>query len=146
MAVVLHHPQRPGKRYRLPTEADLSAYRAAEEALVGARQRLAQEWGLDPVPDEPTPLGGGPGAERAFSVHKYGMTRWGDLFNPRQKLALITSYLAPRHFTDGRFRIHYLPMAPSVGIYPEHVCSPGITNGVGLCGTRTTISHIDRHV
>jgi putative DNA methylase len=42
------------------------------------------------VPDEPTPIGGGPGAERAFSVHKYGLTRWGDLFNARQKLALIT--------------------------------------------------------
>ncbi len=90
MAVVLHRPGRSGKTYRLATEADLVAYRAAEQALVGARQRLAQDWGLDPVPDEPTPLGGGPGAERAFSVHKYGLTRWGDLFNPRQKLALIT--------------------------------------------------------
>jgi putative DNA methylase len=90
MAVVLHHPNRPGKTYRLPTERDLAAYRAAEAALVMARHRLAQDWGIDPVPDEPTPIGGGPGAERAFSVHKYGLTRWGDLFNARQKLALIT--------------------------------------------------------
>jgi putative DNA methylase len=90
MAVVLHHPNRPGKTYRLPTERDHEAYRAAEAALVRARHRLAQDWGMDPVPDEPTPIGGGPGAERAFSVYKYGLTRWGDLFNPRQKLALIT--------------------------------------------------------
>lgn len=79
-----------GKRYRLAAERDLEAYRAAERALEEKRWALWAEWGLDPVPDEPTPLGGGPGAERAFSVHKYGLTRWGDLFNARQKLALIT--------------------------------------------------------
>lgn len=90
VAVVLHHHKRSGKTYRLVTEGDLSAYRAAEEALEAKRQALWNEWGLDPVPDEPTPLGGGPGAERAFSVYKYGLTCWGDLFNPRQKLALIT--------------------------------------------------------
>ncbi|WP_299285532.1 DUF1156 domain-containing protein [Thermoflexus sp.] len=90
MAVVLHHPDRPGKRYRLPTARDLEAYRAAEQALEEKRRKLWEEWGMDPVPDEPTPIGGGPGAERAFSVHKYGLTRWGDLFNPRQKLALLT--------------------------------------------------------
>jgi putative DNA methylase len=90
MAVVLHHPKRTGKTYRLPTERDLEAYRAAEAILEQKRARLREEWGIDPVPDEPTPLGGGPGAERAFSVYKYGLTRWGDLFNPRQKLALIT--------------------------------------------------------
>lgn len=90
IAVVLHHPNRPGKTYRLATEQDLEAYYAAEQALEEKRQKLWEEWGMDPVPDEPTPIGGGPGAERAFSVHKYGLTRWGDLFNSRQKLALIT--------------------------------------------------------
>ena len=38
----------------------------------------------------PTPEGKGSGAERAFSVRNYGMNTWGDLFNARQKLALIT--------------------------------------------------------
>ena len=99
MAVVLHHPRRSGKTYRLPIARDLEAYRAAEAALEAKRQQLWAEWGLDPVPDEPTPLGGGPGAERAFSVHKYGLTRWGDLFNARQKLALIT-------FADAVRRAH----------------------------------------
>ncbi|HWP30250.1 MAG TPA: DUF1156 domain-containing protein [Fimbriimonadales bacterium] len=38
MAVVLHHPQRTGKTYRLPTEADLAAYRTVEETLQAKRQ------------------------------------------------------------------------------------------------------------
>jgi putative DNA methylase len=88
MAVVLHHPKRTGKTYRLPTEHDLEAYRAAEAALEEKRAHLRAEWGLDPVPDEP--LGRVPITFGIINVWVYGMTRWGDLFNPRQKLALIT--------------------------------------------------------
>jgi adenine-specific DNA methylase len=51
----------------------------------GSRVRV-----LSPVPDEPTPAGGGSGAGRAFSVQRYGMLQWGDLFTARQKLALAT--------------------------------------------------------
>ena len=40
---------------------------------------------MDPVPDESLPLMSG-----VFNVPIYGLTRWGDLFNARQKLALIT--------------------------------------------------------
>ncbi len=90
VAVVLHHPARKGKTYRPAEERDMQAFRAAEAALAEKRQRLWGEWGIDPVPDEPTPAGGGPGAERAFSVRNYGLDRWGDLFNARQLLALIT--------------------------------------------------------
>jgi adenine-specific DNA methylase len=86
MVVVLHHPNRTGKTYRLPTERDLAAYRAAEAALEQKRQALWAEWGMDPVPDEPLP----PLETLGFRVQRYGLTRWGDLFNPRQKLALIT--------------------------------------------------------
>jgi adenine-specific DNA methylase len=99
VAVVLHHPQQAGKRYRLATERDMEAYRAAEQELLRVCARLREEWGMEPVPDEPTPLGKGPGAERAFSIHKYGLTRWGDLFNARQQLALVT-------FVDAVRRAH----------------------------------------
>ena len=85
VAVVLHHPDRQGKTYRLATEEDLAAYRAAEAALEKKREHLRADWGLDPVPDEPMPLMSG-----TFNVPLYGLTRWGDLFNARQKLALIT--------------------------------------------------------
>jgi putative DNA methylase len=86
MAVVLSHPKHTGKTYRLPTERDLNAYRAAESALEQKRQTLWAEWGMDPVPDELLP----PLETLGFRVQRYGMTCWGDLFNTRQKLALIT--------------------------------------------------------
>jgi len=92
VAVVLHHPDRPGKRYRLPTARDLEAYRAAEEALEEKRRKLWEEWGMDPVPDEPLP----PLETLGFRVQRYGLTRWGDLFNARQKLALLTFAAAVR--------------------------------------------------
>ncbi|RLF71964.1 MAG: DNA methylase [Thermoplasmata archaeon] len=90
IAVVLHKPGTKGKRYRLATEKDMEIFKEAEKYLEEKREKLMEEWGIDPVPDEPTPEGKGRGAERAFSVRNYALNTWGDLFNPRQKLALIT--------------------------------------------------------
>lgn len=89
LAVVTLQPGQSGRSYRLPTECDYEAVRKAATRLeVVAATPLPG--GLSPVPDEPTPIGGGSGAGRAFSVAKYGMTRWGDLFTARQKLALVS--------------------------------------------------------
>jgi adenine-specific DNA methylase len=88
VAVVLSKPR--GKAYRLATKRDVEFYRKAEEYLEEKRKKLWEEWVIDPVPDEPTPEGKGRGAERAFSVRNYGLNTYGDLFNSRQKLALIT--------------------------------------------------------
>ena len=90
-AVVTRRPGQSGRHYRLPTEADYVAVRKAQERVAG----VLDEWkrggrqGLCPVPDEPTPAGGGSGAGRAFSLQRYGMLQWGDLFTARQKVALI---------------------------------------------------------
>jgi adenine-specific DNA methylase len=86
VAVVLHKPGRSGKIYRVATEEDMEVFRRAEKALEAKRRQLMEEWGIDPVPDEPMP----PKETLGFRVQRYGMTKWGDLFNPRQKLALIT--------------------------------------------------------
>ena len=86
VAVVLHHPRAKGKIYRLATEKDLEIFKEAEKYLEEKRKRLMDEWGIDPVPDEemnqddPTTVAG----------RGYGFKVWGDLFNSRQKLALIT--------------------------------------------------------
>ncbi|GFP36972.1 hypothetical protein HKBW3S44_00653, partial [Candidatus Hakubella thermalkaliphila] len=86
IAVVLHHPKRQGKSYRLATEKDLEIFGEAEKHLEKKGQELFDKWGFDPVPDEPLP----PKETLGFRVQRYGMLKWGDLFNPRQKLALIT--------------------------------------------------------
>ncbi|NQE44575.1 hypothetical protein C5S31_00960, partial [ANME-1 cluster archaeon GoMg2] len=85
VAVVLHHPKKKGKNYRIATEKDLEVFKEAEKYLEKKRAKLMDEWGIDPVPDEELPLMSG-----VFNVPIYGLNKWGDLFNSRQKLALIT--------------------------------------------------------
>ncbi|MBN1829820.1 MAG: DUF1156 domain-containing protein [Deltaproteobacteria bacterium] len=90
-AVVTLHPGMQGRNYRLPTDQDYRAVYKAQKQL----KAILDEWernskkGRCPVPDEPTPSGGGSGAGRAFSVQKYGMMKFGDLFTARQKVFLL---------------------------------------------------------
>jgi putative DNA methylase len=89
LAVVTPKNGEQGRQYRLPAERDYRAVFNAQNMLeMVVRTPLPS--GLNPVPDEPTPAGGGSGAGRAFSVQKYGMMTFGDLFTARQKLALIS--------------------------------------------------------
>lgn len=88
IAVVSKNPKKAGKKYRVATENDLKTFKEAETYLEVKIRNW--RWDFDPIPNEPTPSGEGPGAERAFSVRKYGLNTWGDLFNSRQKLSLIT--------------------------------------------------------
>jgi len=91
IAVVLHGGNSQlgianrGKRYRLATEKDLEIFEEAEKYLEEKRKKLMDDWGIDPVPNEEIPLMSG-----TFNVPLYGITKWSDLFNSRQKLALIT--------------------------------------------------------
>ena len=82
--VVTTKPGQQGRFYRLPTERDLQAVRDAAEEL---EKRKAEHSGkLSLVPDEPLP----PQGTLGFRVQLYGMEEWGDLFTPRQALALTT--------------------------------------------------------
>jgi putative DNA methylase len=85
-AVVLHNPKKQGKTYRIVNEEDLKIFWDAEEYLTEKREKLMLEWGIEPVPDEALP----PKETLGFRVQRYGLLKWGDLFNSRQKLALIT--------------------------------------------------------
>lgn len=73
------------KKYRLPTEEEIKAAQVEIEDLEEVFSGIPFR-----IPDEPTPVGGGSGASRAFSVQKYGMKKWRDLFTSRQILALGT--------------------------------------------------------
>ena len=86
-AVVTLKPGQRGRHYRLPTDADYTAVRLAQERL----ENILDEWvaegrqGLCPVPDDPLP----PIGTLGFRVQRYGMLQWGDLFTARQKAALM---------------------------------------------------------
>ncbi|MEW5705356.1 MAG: DUF1156 domain-containing protein [Actinomycetota bacterium] len=88
IAVVLHHPNRQGKTYRLATDDDNQIFEEASQYLEIIRGELFEKWGMEPVPDEP--LKRVPVTFGVINVWVYGMNIWGDLFNSRQKLALIT--------------------------------------------------------
>ena len=88
LAVVTLQAGEQGRQYRLPADKDYQVVWTAMQRLVKVSQKPLPG-GLSPLPDEPTPAGGGSGAGRAFSVQKYGMMKWGDLFTARQKLALM---------------------------------------------------------
>jgi putative DNA methylase len=79
-----------GRNYRLPNERDYTAIYAAQKAVA--------KLPLGMVPVEETPAGGGAGAGRAFSVQKYGMMNFGDLFTARQKLILASLASDISHF------------------------------------------------
>lgn len=90
VAVIASRDDRPGKLYRLSTKKDIIAFENARRAIATKEESLTKIIGYRAVPDEPTPDGSGSGAERGFNVRNYSLMSWGDLFNSRQKLVMIT--------------------------------------------------------
>ncbi len=95
IAVVSHQRGVKGKTYRIATSEDVRTFSEAEKHLEEKRLKLMEKWGINPVPDELLP----PIGTLGFRVQRYGIVQWGDLFNSRQKLALVT-------FADGVRRTH----------------------------------------
>jgi adenine-specific DNA methylase len=79
LAVVTSGADLNGRRYRLPTERDYEAVRAAQEAFSNLAKGL--------VPDEPIHTDN----RGNFWVVLYGPKRFGDLFTARQKLNLVST-------------------------------------------------------
>ena len=104
--VVTTRLQDKGRFYRTATAKDL-------ETAIKAKSKLNvlknSHTGMDLTPTEPTPVGGGKGAGRAFSQRNFGMDAFEDLFTPRQQLTLVTlvnkvkaaSKEIAKHHTDG---------------------------------------------
>ena len=86
LVVVTQHSKRKGKQYRLATDKDMEIFDKAQERLSEKRERLRIAWGIDPVPDEPTPNS----KVLGFRIGNYGLNTYGELFNARQQLALVT--------------------------------------------------------
>lgn len=86
VAVVLHHPKMKGKIYRVAVDKDWEIFNEARKYLEEKEAELIQRYGIDPIPQESLP----PKKTLGFRVQRYGITKWGKLFNSRQGLALIT--------------------------------------------------------
>jgi len=85
--VVTTRPEDKGRFYRTATASDLETVSKAKSRLDALRNAKT---GLHLTPTEPTPVGGGKGAGRAFSQRNFGMDTFEDLFTPRQLLTLVT--------------------------------------------------------
>lgn len=97
VAVVLTKQRGKGKVFRKATKEDFSLFKKADEYLAEKTSNWSGDFKAVPdeyisTPDRDKTVS--PKELPAFFVHlqpvNYGMSRWGDLFNSRQKLALIT--------------------------------------------------------
>lgn len=86
IVVITSSSSKTGKNYRIATKNDLDVFNAASNALRKKILVVKTKHKIDPIPNESLPVVGTLG----FSVQRYNMTTWGDLFNDRQKLVLIT--------------------------------------------------------
>ena len=86
VAVISEKEGESGKKYRVSTDEDLRIFGEAERHLRVKQDQLRTEWGIDPVPDEESPGTASSQGPRP----RYGFNVFGDYFNSRQKLALIT--------------------------------------------------------
>ncbi|MFQ5964570.1 MAG: DUF1156 domain-containing protein [Candidatus Scalinduaceae bacterium] len=86
VAVVLSKKGKRGKRYRIPDKRDVLVYQEAKKYLEEQKAKFMLDLGMQPLPDEPM------NTEDPTTVagRGYGFSIWGELFNSRQTLALIT--------------------------------------------------------
>jgi len=85
ICVVLHNSKKKGKRYRIANRKDIKIFEAATKAL----EEKVENWDGDypAIPDEPMP----PIGTYGIDAQRYTLNQtWGELFNERQLLALIT--------------------------------------------------------
>ena len=86
IAVITNINNKYGKRYKISTKNNLDMFKKASIELKKKHQLFRDKYGIDPIPEENLP----PTGTLGFRVQKYGMNTWGDLFNDRQKLVLLT--------------------------------------------------------
>jgi adenine-specific DNA methylase len=84
-----------GQEYRLPTELETNLAEQGDERLHTVYDQLPFGIPGEPIPQGASRVGGG----SPFTVYTYGFTNWGQLFRPRQLVALGTIL---RHSRDAR--------------------------------------------
>lgn len=83
------------KTYRISTNEDLNIIKKVESDLQKKQNKLLSDWMIEPIPTEfiDTPIHKEFKKDELFynflPIVLYGFTKWGDLFNSRQKLILL---------------------------------------------------------
>jgi putative DNA methylase len=88
MMIVITYSKGIGKKYRVASKKDFELVNKASKLLEKKKLSLKKEWGIEPIPDEP--IKRVPFSFGVINVWVYGINTWGDLFESRQKLAIIT--------------------------------------------------------
>ncbi len=90
VAVILNEKNKKGKIYRIATIKDKEIFENSKKQLNIKIKSFLEKWGMDPIPNEEIPIVHTI-TQRPFAPREnYGFMEWGDLFNPRQQLSLIT--------------------------------------------------------
>ena len=102
IAIVSQKKNTEGKKYRVSSNDD-NMEKDICSMLDKKIKQLSKEWKLTPIPDEPLP----PVGTLGFRIQRYGMNTWGDLFNSRQQLVLLTFCEKIRHAYDEMLKQGY---------------------------------------
>ena len=90
IVLIFDRPRQSGKNYRIATEKDFKLFKNAENYLKVKQGKIISEQGIDPVPDEEFPRNIKMISEPLGSAQNFHFFKWGDLYNSRQKLVMIT--------------------------------------------------------
>ena len=75
-----------GKMYKIADKNDVKIASGCDKKLNALTNKLQSKWQINPIPDEPIEAK----SQKPRAIWVYGMKTWGDMYNSRQKLALIT--------------------------------------------------------
>ena len=140
LAVVTRHPNRKGKQYRLTTEKDVAIFNEAQKHLSEKRERLRAAWGIDPVPDEPTPNS----KVLGFRIGNYNLNTYGDLFNARQQLTLVTLTEKIQEVHAEMHTDHDPEYAKAISTYLGLWSDRIADKGSNLCLWRKTVETVEK--
>lgn len=90
MAIVYERPNESGKGYRHITDFDLERITETENLLANFLERMPDRAMSEAI----SPLRPSANARGTSGLTRYGLTEFGDLFNPRQKLVLYALSMA----------------------------------------------------
>ena len=150
--VIISKKNSTGKTYRPANDADMSVFKSAIQYAEIKREEIWKKIMIDPVPDEiiltPENKEHVPGGSSWVFTGplRYGMTKWRDLFNPRQTLAMIVFLekirLAHQQMLDDKYDEEYAKAVTTYLAFMLDRLADKIANLVVYNTARENIEHV----